>query len=359
MNPTQVSNMFMQMQPDPRAERQNMLSDLQAMESLRGIQSQNQLGQILASGADYDTAATQYLQAGGDPKTALQLRQMALAEEDRAFQGEQRDWQREDRGYQRTDRERKNVLGDIEMAGAYEEVLSGVTTVTPQTWGAWRKRLEKVAKAADMDTSEVPTEYDEAWIAEGREALKNRSRPTVENIDGRTALYSPKKDDWTLETPSTRATYGVLSAEQAKAMGLPDGGTYRISSDGKVEPITRPPSETQPAKVQLMEYFIAQGIETDPAKAWKKANEAVQNPTVAAGQMARAEFDAQKAAMVSPGDPNYRPLQDFYNEWLGVIEQGAPTAVPPAPPVNERVSGTMYQTPKGPLRWVGDGWSDE
>ena len=357
MNPTQVSNMFMQMQPDPRAERQNMLSDLQAMESLRGIQSQNQLGQILASGADYDTAATQYLQAGGDPKTALQLRQMALAEEDRAFQGEQRDWQREDRGYQRTDRERRNVLGDIEMAGAYEEVLSGVTTVTPQTWGAWRKRLEKVAKAADMDTSEVPTEYDEAWIAEGREALKNRSRPTVENVGGRSALYSPDKGTWTVDKPSDRATYGVLSSEQAKAMGLPDGGTYRISSDGKVEPITRPPSEAQPAKIQIMDELVRRGL-FDEKEAWREANKAVENPKESAARIALAAFKAQAAENILPGDENYRTVPQLYEDWMKIFGRET-QSVPPAPPVNERVNGTVYQTPKGPLRWVGDGWSDE
>lgn len=325
-NPLQVSNMFAQMMPDPKADRQNMLGDVQALESMRGIKNQNMLSQILAENPDYGNAASAYLEQGGDANTALKLRGLAQGEEDRALAAEDRTLAAEDRARA--------------LAGDFEEVMGKVHTLTPQTYGAWAARARKIAEAAGQDPADIPEAYDEAFIMEAREAMKQASRPTLEQVGGRDALYDPSKNAWSLEKPSTRSTWNTLSSEQAQAMGLPEGGTYRMSSDGRVEPITRPPSEKNPAKVQIMDVLLQRGIATDPKEAWSMANQAVQNPTAGAAAMARAEMKAQEAAYIMPDKKEYQSLEDFYKKWLGIIDSsagptGAGTLESPAQPMDD------------------------
>lgn len=354
-NPLQVSNMFADMIPNPGEAQQNMLRDMQTKEALRGIKNQNMLSQILAENpGNYDAAAEAFLSQGGDAKTALGLRDMAHREEERLYQKDQRALAGEDRA-------RKTELENFQLQDQRDKMLTEISKLTPKTYGPWRDRIRRLTEMSEGDPLEIPEEYDETWVAQEIQNLKESSRPTLERIGGRDALYDPSKGSWTMSKNTDRATWGMLSPEKAKAMGLPEGGTYRVNSDGKVEPITRPPTETMPAKVQLMEYFMAKGIETDPKQAWKKANEAVQNPVTAAGQMARSDFNAQQKAIENGAmdQSAARPLQDFYNEWLNVLDQGSqptgqgtledPIAVTSPEQVRSLPPGTYVRKPDGTL----------
>lgn len=354
-NPLQVSNMFAGMMPDPRVERQNMLSDVQGLEALRGIKNQNMLSQILAENpGNYDAAAEAFLSQGGDAKTALGLRDMAHREEERLYQKDQRALAGEDRA-------RKTEIEKLGLMGDFEKMMADVPTLTPQTYSAWAKRARRIAEMAGESPDEIPAEYDEAFVMEARAAMKAASRPSVEQIDGRDALYDPSKGTWSLSKNTDRVTWGMLPPEQAKAMGLPEGGTYRVNSDGKVEPITRPPTETNPAKVQIMDVLMQRGIASTPQEAWSMANQAVQNPQTAAGAMARADFNAQQKAIENGAmdQSAARPLETMYNEWLGIISsqsqptgQGTledPIAVTSPEQVRSLPPGTYVRKPDGTL----------
>jgi hypothetical protein len=90
----------------------------------------------------------------------------------------------------------------------------------------------------------------------------------------------------------------------------------------------------------------------------------VRNPITGEQEMT-VDLDAQRA-FYSWADTNKRkPTATAFAQWEaqgrpGANKNPAPAANPPkieaAPPANQRKPNTVYQTPKGPMKWTGTGW---
>lgn len=338
LDPLAVSQSFTNQIADPRAQTQNMLQQAQLAEKMYDVKDRNALRDAMLNAEDPDQAAKLYLQSGGNPGNALKLEDRANAARDREEAA--------------TDRGRKRQIDDIKVAESFKEVLQGTENLTPQTWGAWRKSLQRYADFLGEDISDIPMEYDEKAVAEARERLK----PAIEKIGG--YEFFRQGNDYRQVTPrQPKESWQLVPPEAAAAAGLPDGAVYQQSSQGKVQSVYEPNGGKSPAKIQLMDELLARGIATDDRDAWAKANQAVQNPASAAGQLARSQFESQAENFVRPGNPAYRTLDEFYTEWYQRISsfaagdmpsgrggppEGAPTATNPQTGEKIYYNGTQW-----------------
>lgn len=119
MNPMQVSNMFMQMQPDPQERQQNSLRELETVAKIETLKAD------------------------------------------------------------RVDRSRKLKIDEAEAGKSFMEMAAQMPE-TPAMYPGWRQSLENFGQVAGIDTSEVPRDYDEAFVAEAHKHLD----PIVESIGG-------------------------------------------------------------------------------------------------------------------------------------------------------------------------------
>lgn len=169
MNPTQVSNMFMQMQPDPRAERQNMLTDIAAVEKLGTLKDKQQFRDAFSeAGGDIGKTAEIYAGRGGDPDRVIKLQESAATTDQR---------------------KRERQKGKADAGKAMVDLLSGLEDANASTWPVFRQSLAQFAELAGADVSGIPEQFDPAFV----EAAKTNLSPLIEQIGGRDFLVTGKK----------------------------------------------------------------------------------------------------------------------------------------------------------------------
>ena len=333
-SPIAVSNMFMGMTPDPRAQQQNMLADLQMRNAMKAQQSQNMLGQILAGGADYETAAQQYLAAGGDPDTALKLRTLAQGQQDRVYQQEQRGWEREDR-------KRGNALKDIEISSNYNAMWDDLPELGPHNWKPWRAKLEKIARLGGIDTNEIPQDYDEDFVAQARKHADERKR--------------------VIET---------MTPEEETAAGLDPGGLYQRGKSGKITEAVKPRTPRAPVLKQVY------APDSPTFSRWESAEQAagMPGPPVGGGitdntiygnimSTARALDVQQRAAQrqwqnMHYGEPLPKELDRSFDELIAEAQKITPRGIasqpaasgPPVPGARQAKDGNWYVNQGG--QWM-------
>lgn len=322
LNPLQVSQAFVDQMPDPRQQTQNALQMAKLAESQRGAQNDNALRQALMSAGGLDPTSQAYLAAGGDAKGALAL-------DDRAYSTKKRGWEEEDR--RRTQR-----VSDADVAKAYHSMLKeGAADVDATTYKSFRSAVQKYAELVGEDTSDIPTEYDPKWVADAQARLK----PAIEQIGGHEFLRQGNEYKQ-LTQEKADETWKTLTPDEAKRVGLPEGGAYERSSRGKTKAIVTPSkaSGSDPQKVQMYNFVLKEGLAKNPNDAWRMANEAVANPTAIAAQMARKDFEEQQRMIKEEMQPEgFKPqtLGEMLTNWKGAIDQMIGGAGPaPAPDPN-------------------------
>ena len=216
LDPIAVSKMFTDQMPDPNLRSRVLGAQVEVAESLEDQRREDALRRAVLETDDYDEASKQYLNEGGDPNVGLDLRE---------------------RGEKQKERRRSQRLDDAKIGEAFVGVMRGLPGVTPETYKPWRSQIARYAEMLGEDVSEIPTEYDEAFVAEARERLK----PAIEKIGGHEFFrqgneYSHIKP----EKPAER--WRALTPPEVAGAGLPAGGAYRINSSGKVETIVSPRS---------------------------------------------------------------------------------------------------------------------
>ena len=144
--------------------------------------------------------------------------------------------------------------------------------------------------------------------------------------------------------------------------------TLAVVSGAILQQVLGPDSQVTDAKIQ---HFIhAQpGIETDPAALDRVLNWARSQFVYEREMAAQGMKDAKDTGTLPPGwQAKYFDEHGFapvYNPTVGEMQQPDGTSPPrqaPASlttaPINPaaRTTGTVYSTPKGPMKWTGTGW---
>lgn len=209
-------------------------------------------------------------------------------------------------------------------------------------------------------------------------------------------------------------TVRTLTADEIEARGLPEGGVYQVDPTGKILAPVKPRAPRQGAKTGMVvedaegnpvvnEAFL-EGFErkeqiaarhrkpgrTGPTDAQAAANEEIDAARGFIGEMSREEIVQKTRKTSDTGrenpdfDPNLEGLVNKalqrkvgvpdpeYSELFKRLRRPASSSPPVAPPLDvgklgmdeeilpvvmtgRRVSGRVYQTPQGPMRWIQNG----
>lgn len=318
---------------DVQAKRtQQALQQVQAGEAMLRVRNQNVLRDVSRGQSDLGAVADAYQQQTGDVAGAQALRTQ----------------------------QRQNIMAEWDAHLKGLDMLSKSSKmVTPQNYGSWRQSMVSMGLAGADD---LPDAHDQALIDRlSGAASAELKKLTINNPDG-TAVDVFTRGGREVERTKPYPRWQPKEAKDYETWAAPyeqDGRRYQKSSRGKIRTVDpKDPRETEAdTKHRLaIEHLMLQGATRGQAQEIADGMRAGLYRINYLGRMERLDGTEVPMPWLSEPEPELEPTTNWLSQFFPRFFPD--TSVKPKGfiPVESRKVGAVYDTPRGKMQWMGNGW---